>query len=156
MLLPQESHGQRGWNLNQKIKTKIIVIIVAPLKIPKPVSSKKIRITPVLKVTEEFLKTTFPPMKNGPHRQLQHQFTVPDMPFTTLPYLDKLIIGEYSNSTKSNGNFFFNIQTHFLDAVGPHTGILESINSCTELVIEDVESAPNNRFGQIPLNVGPS
>ena len=80
-------------------------------------------------------------MENGPRRQLRHQFIVPDTPFTTLPHLDKFIIGECSKSTKLNDNLFSYIQAHFLDAVGPLTGILESINSGTELAIEEVESA---------------
>ena len=77
-------------------------------------------------------------MENGPHRQLRHQFIVLDTPFTTPPHLDKLIVGECSKSTKSNDNLFSDIQVHFL---GLLTGILESINSGTELEIEEVESA---------------
>ena len=110
------------------------------LKAAEPVSFEKIRITPVLEATEAFLKTTFSPMENWPHRQLQHQFIVLDMPFTTPSHLDKFIVGECSKSTKSNDSLFSDIQVHFLDAVGPLTGILESINSGTELAIEEVES----------------
>ena len=107
----------------------------------EPVCFDKIRITPVLETTEEFLKSAFCPMENGPRRQLRHQFIVPGTPFTTPPHLDKFIVGECSKSTKSNDNLFSDIQAHFLDAVGPLTGILESINSGTELAIEEVESA---------------
>ena len=104
-------------------------------KTAEPVCFDKIRITPVLEATEEFLKSAFSPMENGPRRQLRHQFIVPDTPFTTPPHLDKFIVGECSKSTKSNDNLFSDIQAHFLDAVGPLTGILESINSGTELAI---------------------
>ena len=95
----------------------------------------------MLEAMEEFLKTAFSPMENGPHRQLQHQFIVPDTPFTTPPHLDKFIVGECSKSTKSKDSFSSDIQAHFLDAVGPLTGILESINGGTELAIKEVESA---------------
>ena len=95
----------------------------------------------MLEATEELLKTAFSPMENGPSRQLRHHLIVPDTPFTTPPHLDKFIIGECSKSTKSNDNLFSDIQAHFLDAVGPLTGILESMNSGTELAIEEVESA---------------
>ena len=74
-------------------------------KAAEPVSFKKIHITPVLKAAEEFLKTTFSPMENGPRRQLRHQFIVPDTPFTSPPHLDKFIVGECSKSTKSNDSF---------------------------------------------------
>ena len=111
-----------------------------PSTTAEPVSFEKIWITPVLEVIEEFLKTAFSPMENGPCRQLRHQFIVLDVPFTTPPHLDKFIAGECSKSTKSNENLFSGIQAHFLDAVGPLTGILESINSGTELAIEEVES----------------
>ena len=115
--------------------------IIEASKTAEPVCFDKIRITPVLEATEEFLKSAFSPMENGPHRQLRHQFIVPDTPFTTPPHLDKFIVGKCSKSTKSNDNLFSDIQAHFLDAVGPLTGILESINSGTELAIEEVESA---------------
>ena len=104
------------------------------LKTVEPISSDKIRVTPMLEVTEEFLKMAFSPMENGLCWQLQHQFIVLDTPFTTPPHLDKMIIGECSKSTKSNDNLFSDIQAHFLDAVGPLTGVLESINVGTELV----------------------
>ena len=65
-------------------------------KTVEPVSSDKIHVTPVLEVTEEFLKMAFSPMENGPHRQLRHQFIVLDMPFTTPPHLNKMIVGECS------------------------------------------------------------
>ena len=95
-------------------------------KAGEPVSFEKIWITPVLKATEEFLKTAFSPMENKPQRQLWHQFIVPDMPLTTPPHLEKFIVDEYSKSTKLNDSFFTDIQVHFLDAVGPLTRILES------------------------------
>ena len=110
-------------------------------KTAEPVCFDKIRITPVLETTEEFLKSAFSPMENGSRRQLWHQFIVPDTPFTTLPHLNKFIVGECSKSTKSNDNLFSDIQVYFLDAVGPLTGILEFINSGTELATEEVESA---------------
>ena len=68
-------------------------------KAGEPVSFEKIWITPVLKATEEFLKTAFSPMENGPQRQLWHQFIVPDMPFTTPPHLDKFIVDECASET---------------------------------------------------------
>ena len=110
------------------------------LKAAEPVSFKKIQITPVLKAAEEFLKTAFSPMENGPRRQLWHQFIVPDTPFTTPPHLDKFIVGECSKSTKSNDSFSptFRCISRMLWA---HTGILESINGGTELAIKEVESA---------------
>lgn len=64
-----------------------------------------------------------------------------DMPFTTPSHLDKMIAGECSKSTKSNDYLFSNIQVHFLDAVSPFTGVLESFSIGTGLAIEDVESA---------------
>ena len=95
----------------------------------------------MLEATEEFLKTAFSPMENGLCRKLRYQFIVLDTPFTTPPHLDKFTAGECSKSTKSNDNLFSDIQAHFLDALGPLTGILESINRGTELAIEEVESA---------------
>ena len=73
-------------------------------------SINDLRITPVLEVTEESLKTAFSLMENelgqcrAGRRQLRHQFIVPDTPFTTPPHLDKFIFGECSKSIKSNDN----------------------------------------------------
>ena len=123
-------------------------------KTVEPISFDKIRVTPVLEATEEFLKTAFSPMENGPCRQLQHQFIVLDTPFTTPPHLDKMIVGECSKNTKSN--IFSDIQAHFLDAVGPLTGVLESINGGTELAIDDVEDAVKATltfWGMLPADV---
>ena len=78
-------------------------------KTAEPVGFDEIHITPVLEVTEEFLKSAFSPMENGPHRQLWHQFIVPDTPFTTPPNLEKFIVSECLKSTKSNDNLFSNI-----------------------------------------------
>ena len=103
-------------------------------------SYDKICITPVLESTEEFLKTAFSPMENKDRRQLWHQFIVPNTPFTTSPHLDKMIAGERSKSTKANDSLFSDIQAHFLDAVGPLTGIIEAINGGKQLAIEDVDS----------------
>ena len=52
-----------------------------------------------------------------------------------------MIAGECSKSTKATDNLFSDIQAHFLDTVGPLTGIIEAINSGTELAIEDVETS---------------
>jgi len=110
-------------------------------KSTEPDSYVKLRVTPVLDTTEEFLKTAFSAMDNKDRRQLRHQFIVPDTPFTASPSLDKMIAGECSKTTKANDSLFSDIQAHFLDAVGPLTEIIESINGGTELAIEDVESA---------------
>jgi len=110
-------------------------------KMGESASYNKIRVTPVLEQTEELLKSAFIPMENKDCRQLQHEFIVPDTPFTTPPHLDKMIAGECSKSTKATDNLFSDIQAHFLDTVGPLTGIIEAINSGTELAIEDVETS---------------
>ena len=52
-----------------------------------------------------------------------------------------MITGECLKSTKANDSLFSDIQAHFLDAVGPLTGIIEAINGGKQLAIEDVESA---------------
>ena len=106
----------------------------------EPASYNKISVTPVLESTKESLKTAFSPMKNKDRRQLRHQFIVPNTPFTTSPHLNKMIAGECSKSTKANDSLFSDIQAHFLDAVGPLTGIIEAINGGKQLAIEDVES----------------
>ena len=85
------------------------------------------------------MKIAFSPMENKNRRKLQYEFIMLDMPFTTLPNLDKMIAGECSKSTKANDSLFSDIQTHFLDAVWPLTGTLETINGGTQLAIEDVE-----------------
>jgi len=75
-------------------------------KMGEPVSHDKIHVTPVLEWTEELLKSAFTPMENKDRRQLQHQFIVPDTPFTTPPHLDKMIAGECSKSTRATDNLF--------------------------------------------------
>ena len=107
----------------------------------EPTVYDKIRVTAVLEQTEEFLRSAFTSMENKDRRQLRHQFIVPNTPFTTPPQLDKMIAGECSKSTKANDHLFSDIQAHFLDAVGPLTGILEDINNGKLLAIDDVETA---------------
>ena len=135
-LLPCKSHGR---NLESEDEHQDSVNCDTS-KAAEPVSSEKLHITPVLEATEEFLKTAFSPMENGPHRQLQHQFIVLNTPFTTPPHLVKFIVGKCSKSTKSGNHSFFNIQMYFLDAGGPLTGIPESTNGGTELATEEIES----------------
>jgi len=98
-------------------------------KTVEPASYDKICVTPVLEQTEEFLKSTFAPMENKDHQKLRHQLIMPDTPFTTPPHIDKMIAGECSKSTKATDNLYSDIQAHFLDPVGPLTGILEAINN---------------------------
>jgi len=52
-----------------------------------------------------------------------------------------MIAGECSKSTKATDNLFSDIQTYFLDVMGSLTGIIEAINSGTELADEDVETS---------------
>ena len=101
----------------------------------------KIRLTKVLQPTEDFLREAFNPINNTSRRQLRQQFIVPDTPFTTAPRLDKMIADECSKSVKTSDQSFSRIQALFLDAVGPLSGMLNSINKGTELAVEDVESA---------------
>jgi len=61
--------------------------------------------------------------------------------FTTAPWLDKSMREDCSKNIKSTDSQLSKIQAHCLDAVGPLTGLLDSINLDTELSIEDVEQA---------------
>ena len=66
-------------------------------------------------------------------------FIVLDMPFTTIPRLDKMIADKCSKSVKTSDQSFSRIQaTLFLDAL---SGMLDSFHKGTELAVEDVEDA---------------
>ena len=80
-------------------------------------------------------------MTNVTRRKLRSEFIVPDTTFTTAPWLDKSMKEDCSKSVRSSDSQLSEIQAHFLDAVGPLTGMLESINSGSVLNIEDVEQA---------------
>ena len=80
-------------------------------------------------------------MNNADRRQLQQQFIVPDATFTASPRLDKVMAAECSKSTKSADQQLSRIQALFLDAVGPLSGLLDSINKGTEVALDDVEGA---------------
>ena len=57
------------------------------------------------------------------------------------PQLDKIMAAECSKSTKSADHQLSQIQALFLDAAGPLSGLLDSINQGTEVTLDDVESA---------------
>ena len=75
-------------------------------------------------------------MENGSKKQLRSEFIVLNAAFTTL---DKSTREDCSKWIKSADSQLSEIQAHFVDAVKPLTVLLESINSDTELSIEDVE-----------------
>ena len=91
--------------------------------------------------TEEFLHKAFVPMNNAERRQLRQQYIVPDTPFTTFPHLDKVMALECSKSTKSADLQLSRIQTLFLDAVEPLSGLIDGINKGTEVTVDDMEGA---------------
>jgi len=105
------------------------------------VKGDKVALTTVSQATEDFLHQAFTPMGNSSRKELRSEFIVPNTAFTTAPWLDKSMREDCSKSVKSTDSQLSEIQAHFLDAVGPLTGLLESINSDTELSIEDVERA---------------
>ena len=107
----------------------------------QPVKSDKVALTTVNQPTEDFLRQAFTPMTNVTRRKLRSEFIVPDTTFTTAPWLDKSMKEDCSKSVRSSDSQLSEIQAHFLDAVGPLTGMLESINSGSVLNIEDVEQA---------------
>jgi len=107
----------------------------------KSVKSDKVALTTVSQETEDFLRGAFIPMVNSDRRKLKAEFIVPSTPFTTAPWLDKSMKEDCSKSIKSTDALLSEIQAHFLDAVGPLTGLVESIHSNTEVSIEDVEQA---------------
>ena len=57
------------------------------------------------------------------------------------PRLDKIMAAEFSKSTKFADHHLSQIQALFLDAAGPLSGLLDSINQGTEVTLDDVESA---------------
>ena len=101
----------------------------------------KVRLTQVHKSTEDFLRKAFNAVSNTDRRQIRQQFIVPDTPFTTAPRLDKVMAAECSKSLKSADNSLSRIQALFLDAVGPLSGLLEKVNTGTEISVDDMEGA---------------
>ena len=101
----------------------------------------KVCLTQVHKSTEDFLCKAFTAVSNTDRRQIRQEFIVPDTPFTTAPRLDKVMAVECSKSLKSADNSLSRIQALFLDAVGPLSGLLEKVNTGTEISIEDMEGA---------------
>ena len=110
-------------------------------KSAKRPKGEKLRLTKVEEGTEQFLREAFTSMENDDRKELRSKFIIPDTPFTTPPHLDKVMAAESSKSVKSADQSQSRIQALFLDAVGPLTGILDSINKEEEIVIEDVEAA---------------
>ena len=102
---------------------------------------EKLCLTKVEDTTEQFLCEVFTPMQNEDCKDLCSKFIVPDTPFTTPPHLDKLMATECSKSVKSADQSLSCIQALFLDAVGPLTSILDSINKEELLAVEEVEDA---------------
>jgi len=102
---------------------------------------EKLSLTKVDKEMEDFLHEAFSTMENEDRNDLRRQFIVPDTPFTTVPYLDKVMAAECSKGTKATDQVHFKIKALFLDAVGPLTQSLDGINKGQKLVIEDVEAA---------------
>ena len=96
----------------------------------------KVHLTQVHDSTEEFPHKAFTSMNNAERRQLRQQYIVPDVPFTTSPCMDKVMAAE---STKSADLQLSQIQTLFLDAVGPLSGVFDSINKGTEVTVDEVE-----------------
>ena len=93
--------------------------------------------------TELFLWEVFTTMDNNDHKDLQSKFIVPDTPFSTPPHLDKVMAAECSKSVKSADHSRSHIQALFLDAVGPLTGLLDSINKEDEIVEGSTEGCPD-------------
>jgi len=77
-------------------------------------------------------------MDNEGHKDLWSKFIVPDTPFTTSPYRDKVMAAECLKSVKSADHS--RIQALFLDVVIPLTGFVDSINKEDEVVVEDLEA----------------
>jgi len=82
-------------------------------------------------------------MDNNDHKDLQSKFIVLDTPFSTPPHLDKIMAAECSKSVKSADHSRSHIQALFLDAVGPLTGLLDSINKEDEIVEGSTEGCPD-------------
>ena len=103
--------------------------------------SDKVHLTQIQDSTKEGLCKAFNPMNNTKRRQLRQQFIVPDSVFIMSPWLDKIMAAECSKSTKSADHQLSRIQALFLDAAGPLSGLLDSINQGTEVTLDDMESA---------------
>ena len=103
--------------------------------------SDKVHLTQIQDSTKEGLRKASNPMNNAERRQLRQQFIVPDAAFIMSPRLDKIMAAECSKSTKSADHQLSRIQALFLDAAGPLSGLLDSINQGTEVTLDDVESA---------------
>ena len=98
----------------------------------------KVHLTQVQKPTEEFLCKAFSSVSNAEQRQ---QLIVLDTPFTTAQRLDKVMAEECSKSVKSSDHSLSRIQALFPDAVGPLSGLLDSVDKGTEVSIDDMEGA---------------
>ena len=99
--------------------------------------SEKLNLTKMEESTEQFLREVFTLMDSDDYKGLWSKFIVPDTPFTTPPHLDKVMAVECSKSVKSTDYSQSHIQALFLDAIGPHTGLLDSINKEDEIIVED-------------------
>ena len=106
----------------------------------KPAGGDMVHLTQVHDSTEEFLhKPAFTSANNAERRQLRQQYIIPDVPFTTSPRLDKVMVVECSKSTISADLQLSRIQALLLDAVGPLSGLIDSINKGTEVMVDEVE-----------------
>ena len=66
---------------------------------------------------------------------------MPNAAFIMSPRLDTIMAAECAKSTKSADHQLSRIQALFLDAAGPLSGLLDSINQGIEVTLDDVESA---------------
>ena len=107
-------------------------------KVDRP--GKKLCPTKVEKKTENFLREVFNPLDNEDHKEIRTTLIIPDTSITTLLCLNKVMAAECSKSTKSMDHTVSKIQTFFLDAMGPLTGLIDGINKGNEISIEDVKS----------------
>ena len=99
----------------------------------------KIHLTRLHDSKEELLHKTFIPMNNAKSRQFRQQYIIQDTPFTTSPCLDRVMVVECPMSIISTFMQLSRIQVLFSDAVAPQSGLIDSINNGTEVIVDDVE-----------------
>ena len=94
------------------------------------VTASTIQVVPVSERTNKFLDNAFSTeLDPSERKKLRSHYTLPQNELTKTPFLDTMMANQCSGSTKALDRTLHTIQGRMLEAVGPLSQLLESVNS---------------------------
>ena len=111
----QEPRGQKRWR-SDKTNTHTR-------------AAPTIQVVPVSKRTNQFLDQVFSvELHPNDRKKLRSQYSLPQNELTKTPFLDTMMANQCAGSTKTLDKTLHTIQGRVLEAVGPLSQLLESVN----------------------------